>query len=53
MLAAAIGNGNGNGRSHQGQDDMLRTLQGVVDDLRAETVELRRQRNGGGTDAGN
>ena len=53
MMVAAIGNGNGNGRNHQGSDDLLRTLQGVVDDLRAETAELRRQRNDGGTDAGN
>ena len=45
MLAAAIGNGNGNGRSHQGQDDMLRTLQGVVDDLRAENARLRGERS--------
>ena len=44
MLAAAIGNGNGNGRSHQGQDDLLRTLQGVVDDLRAENARLRGER---------
>ena len=47
LLAAALGNGNGNGRNHQGQDDLLRTMQGVIDDLRAENAELRRQRNNG------
>ena len=45
MLAAAIGNGNGNGRNHQGQDDLLRTMQGVVDDLRAENARLRGERS--------
>ena len=39
MMVAAIGNGNG--RSHQGPDDLLRTMQGVIDDLRAENARLR------------
>lgn len=47
LLAAAIGNGNGNGRgngrSHE-QDDILRTMQGVIDDLRAENARLRDER---------
>ena len=41
LLAAALGNGNGNGRNHHGQDDLLRTMQGVIDDLRAENARLR------------
>ena len=45
LLAAAIGNGNGNGCNHQGQDDVLRTMQGVIDDLRAENARLRDERS--------
>lgn len=44
LLAAAIGNGNG--RNHQGQDDVLRTMQGVIDDLRAENARLRGEHSG-------
>ena len=45
LLAAAIGNSNGNGRSHQGPHDLLRTMQGVIDDLRAENARLRGERS--------
>ena len=49
MLAASIGNGNGNGRSNgrsHEQDDILRTMQGVIDDLRAENAKLRGEHSG-------
>ena len=36
MLAGVIGNG----RSQE-QDDLLRTMQGIIDDLRAENARLR------------
>ncbi len=39
MLAGVIGNG----RSQE-QDDLLRTMQGVIDDLRAENARLRGER---------